>query len=426
MRSRTRRPVLLSVFALVLVAGGGAVAEPSNGDTGPIPVEVERDIVDLSPDVDASWSLRNVFAPITGLFMGGPGYWYDTRRIEIDTTPAHGVLDLFYVRANFQKRFEQAQSPATVILPPRIRATARDALIIRAFAEGYRQQKLTIKVGSRQDRVVIDLEPLPNTLRAIAHSYFGGRSSLSFLLTESPTFRIQEAEDGISLILSETAMTPESRASVEGTLSPVLSELYAQQLGEDLLIKIGFAADSGYGEPEVRSRQSFDAARELHRFTLDLVPAEGSESVVRARAALAKVRTRNVTGCALRFEQGLRAGLDEGSLARALAPSGSFTDSYLRAAMRRLGEISPDHAVRFTSGAVFRPQVPIELEAALSQASRAIGYLALLRTFVLDMEGPKHQTETLRGLIAPELGSEPFAAILSDAEAQQLDCIASG
>jgi hypothetical protein len=69
--------------------------------------------------------------------------------------------------------------------------------------------------------------------------------------------------------------------------------------------------------------------------------------------------------------------------------------------------------------------VPIELEAALSQASRAIGYLALLRAFVLDMEGPKHQTETFRGMIAPELGSEPFAAILSDAEAQQLDCIAS-
>ena len=137
--------------------------------------------------------------------------------------------------------------------------------------------------------------------------------------------------------------------------------------------------------------------------------------LVRARSALAKVQTADITGCALRFDQSLRGSLDEGALARALSPSGSFTDPYFRAAMRRLGEVSPEGAVHFTTGAVFRPAVPIELEAALSQASSALGFLALLERFVENLEVAEHRPETLRGLVAPELGSDRFGQILAEA-----------
>jgi hypothetical protein len=34
------------------------------------------EVVDLVPDERASWGATNIFAPITGLFLGGPGYWY--------------------------------------------------------------------------------------------------------------------------------------------------------------------------------------------------------------------------------------------------------------------------------------------------------------------------------------------------------------
>lgn len=411
----TRRATSILLAATLLVLSSLALAEQ----------EVERDIVDLRPEDPAGFSMRNVFAPITGLFMGGPGYWYDVREIKIDTTPPGGVLDLFYIRSNFQKRFEQAESPATVILPPRIQATSRDALIIRAFAEGYRQKQLTFKMSSRVDTVIIDLDPLPNTVKLFAHRYFGGRSSLNFLLTEAPTFRLQDSGDGVSLIMNETALSPDAEASLDSASSPVLARLYGQQLGEDLMVKIGFASDSVYGKPEVRSRQTYDAARDLHTFTLDLVPSQPGETVARARAALADVKTADVTGCALRFDASLRDGLDPGSLTRALAPSGSFTDPYFRAAMRRLGEVTPDGVVHFTNGAVFRTAVPIELEAALSQASDAIGYLALLRRFVTVLEIPEHRAETLRGLIAPELGGERFEQIMAKADRSQRDCLAS-
>ena len=71
--------------------------------------------VALIPDKRASWGPTNLFAPITGLFLGGPGYWYSQREIAIDTTPPGAVLDLFYVRRNFQKAYEQADAPVTVI-----------------------------------------------------------------------------------------------------------------------------------------------------------------------------------------------------------------------------------------------------------------------------------------------------------------------
>jgi hypothetical protein len=416
---RQTLPISLATLLLVFTALSAASANEPGGDEA-----IERDVVDLRPDDPAGFTMRNVFAPLTGLFMGGPSYWYATREIEVDTTPRHGTLDLFYIRSNFQKRFEQAESPATVILPPRIQATSRDALIIRAFAEGYRQKQVTLKMGSRQSKVVLDLDPLPNTLKAFAHRYFGGRSSLNFLLSESPTFRLQDGSDGVSLILTETAVTSEAAASIEGSASPVLAELYTQQLGEDLLVKVGFGEDSPYGKPMVRSRQSYDAARGLHQFTLDLVPSEAGESVARARGALAQLQAADVAGCALRFDESLRGGLDEGALARALTPSGSFTDPYFRAAMRRLGELSPEGVVHFASGAVFRPAVPIELEAALSQASGAIGYLALLQRFVEGLEPEEHRVETLRGLVAPEVGTEHFAQVLTTANKSRRDCVA--
>ena len=98
--------------------------------------------VELIPDKRASWRPSNLLAPITGLFLGGPGYWYRQREIAIDTTPPGAVLDLFYVRRNFQKAYEQADAPVTVVLPSRIEADARDSITIRASLPGYRQQEI--------------------------------------------------------------------------------------------------------------------------------------------------------------------------------------------------------------------------------------------------------------------------------------------
>ena len=381
--------------------------------------------VELIPDKRASWGPTNLFAPITGLFLGGPGYWYSQREIAIDTTPPGAVLDLFYVRRNFQKAYEQADAPVTVVLPSRIEADARDSVTIRASLPGYRQQEVHVKVRSRETVVMIDLEPLPNSLVAVAHVYLAGRASLDFLTKEALTFRVQKADDGYSLILTETGESPDSAATLEGVHSVFIESLRPQQLGEDLVVRIALTEQARAAGVEVRSRQAYDPIRRLHSFSFDLVPSDGgAEAVRRARAALADVRPQDVSGCAARFDESLREQLDHSALARALAPKGAFTDPYLRAAMKRLGEVAPDDAITLEDGTKFRASIPLELSAAASQAAEAKGYLALLRRFVALLEPPGERRETLRGLIAPEVGSARFGENVDQAERRERECLA--
>jgi hypothetical protein len=138
---------------------------------------------------------------------------------------------------------------------------------------------------------------------------------------------------------------------------------------------------------------------------------------------LLRLSAKDVSGCALAFDRTLRAGLAPSALARALAPRGSFVDPYIRAAMRRLGEVSPDGVVDFDDGARYRPGVPIELEMSLNQASEARGFLALLRHFVEQLEEDTGaRDEAYRSLVAPQLANSDFIAIVASAESAEASC----
>jgi hypothetical protein len=415
--------LLLAGLAVLVSMSLVAVAHADEEDTG-VDDDFESEVIDMTPDDAVGFSMRNVVAPVRSIFQGGLGYWYSERAIEIDTTPSGGFVDLFYVRRNFQKRFEQAQAPVTVILPPRVKTGPRDALVVRAFQEGYRQQSVTVPVASRKSELVINLEPLPNTLSAVSHRYFGGRSTLMFLTTESPTFRVQEKDSGFNLILSETAQTSEAAGAIAGISSPMIEQATSRQVGEDFMVSVSFVDNL---EVDLRSRLDRDAARDLFTFSLDVLPSQGrGESVAAAQAALARITSDDVSGCRLAFDTALRESLDRGSLSRALTPKGAFTDPYMRAAMRRLGEVSAnDGQVEFDGGLVYRPTVPIELEVSLSQAAEARGYLALLRAFVRELEASEYRRETLRSLIAPELDSLSFGEVVDKAFAKERECAAS-
>ena len=385
----------------------------------------EIETIDMSPDEPASFGARRIGVGLASLFRGSD-YYYKEHSVWVETTPAGAVLDLFYLRSNFQRRFEQAESPVRVLLPPRAEASKQDSLTIRAFADGYRLRTVTLSSNTTQERVVIDLDPLPNTLELLSHRYFAGRTSLTFPTKEPLTFRLQEAADGMSVILTETAKSREAAAALSSARSPIVEEMSGQQLGEDLLVQITYGARAMEQEVEVRSRESYDAARELHGFTLDLLLRNGrAEAVAKAHAALSRLGEPDVTGCTLEFDSELRSRLDPAALARALTPRGSFADPYLRAAMRRLGELSPTGVVSFAGGAKFDPAVPIELDAALSQAAGAVGYLALLRRFVVEFEPEEYRRETLRSLVAPELSLERFGEVVDAAVKSELACQAS-
>jgi hypothetical protein len=410
MRGRRRRGwfALLTLGAALRVGAAGA------------------EVVELIPTERSAWGATNLFAPVTGLFLGGPGYWYSARRIEVDTTPPGAVLDLFYVRGNFQKGYEQSEAPATLVLPSRVEAGPRDSVTIRALLDGYRQGEAHVLVRSRENKVHIELEPLANQLVAMTHGYFAGRTTLNFVTKESLTFRIQQAADGFTVVLTSTGMKAGSEGTLEGVQSSLLKSVKAQQLGEDLVVRVALTEQARARKVETRSRQSFDPVRGLYTFALDVIaPGEdGATPVQRAQAALREIQPGAVTGCAGEFDAALHEQLDPSALARALTPSGGFADPYLRAALKRLGELSPGGELALADGTRFRASVPIELSAAAAQAAEVKGYLAMLREFVARLEPPSDRRESLRGLIAPELGVASFGAVMDAAEERERTCLA--
>jgi hypothetical protein len=396
------RPFAIAVSLLLLAAAGWSTAAAA-------------ETVVLKPDRPASWRPSKVFAFLR------PGHNYGERSIDIETTPSGATIDLFYVRANFQKRYEQAESPARVILPSRADAGPRDAVTIRAFAEGYRQKEVSVRVASKQDKVLIELDPLPNSLVAVSHTYFAGRASLAFLTKEPLAVRIQNRGQDFSVILAETARGPELGDSLDGIRSPLIDAVESLQLGEDLLVQV--KTPPGRSDIQLRARQSREELRDLYVYAVDMIPADGGvELVKRARKTLAGITAADVGGCAAAFDASLRRSLDPAALSRALAPKGAFTDPYLRAAMKRLGEVSPRRRIAMIDGSTFNPANSIELAAAMSQPAEARGYLALLRTFVNEFERGGHFDETLRSLLAPEIGATRFNEILAHAETAEGSC----
>jgi hypothetical protein len=144
--------------------------------------------------------------------------------------------------------------------------------------------------------------------------------------------------------------------------------------------------------------------------------------VDQAQQVLKRIQSRDVSGCALEFDHSLRSQLEAEALSRTLAPSSSFLDPYLEAALKRLGEISPDAVISLTDGSRFRPSRPLELSAASVQSAQALGYLALLRKFVAELEPSTDQRNTLRGIIAPGTTNSDFDAIIETAEESERRC----
>jgi hypothetical protein len=370
----------------------------------------------LKPGDRAGWSPSQLFSSMR------PDYHSD-RTLKIDTSPPGATLDLFYVRASFQKRYEQAQAPVVLELPTRAEAGKRDSVTIRAFLPGHKIETRHVSVKGSDDRLLIELHPLDNTLVSVAHTYFAGRAGLSLLLRTPASVRVQKAERGFSLILAQTAGEPSAEAVLGGLRSPLLAGASVQQLGEDLLLKVQLPDGVSGSGVELRSREQEDPVRGLHRFTVDMIPkGQADAGVARARAALGQIGAGDVTGCAGAFDRSLRQSLDREALARALAPRGDFTDPYLRAALKRLGEVSPGGAIQLEDGARYRPGVPLELAAAASQAASARGYLALLRQWVRLLEPEPYHAEALRSLIAPEMQPAEFARALARARAAEASC----
>jgi hypothetical protein len=372
-----------------------------------------EETIELIPDERAGWSPSQMFS------FARPGF-YENRTLRIETTPPGAKLDLFYVRASFQKRYEKADAPVTVLLPKRSAAGKRDSVTIRAALDGYKIETVHVPVRGDQDHVNIELQPLPNTLAAVAHTYFAGRAGLTFLTRVPAQVRVQTGTDGFTVVLGQTGGDARVGAVLDAVRNPFVQSLQSNQLGEDLLLQVKLQQGLDAKELGIRSRESQDSVRGLYRYTIDMAP-NGASSVERARGALGQIGAGDVSGCANAFDATLRKKLDRAELSRALTPRGEFTDPYVRAALKRLGEVSGG-SIRLEDGTTYRAGVPIELTAAATQAASAQGFLALLRAWVRALEAPEYRSEALRSLVAPELDAQQFDRALAAANAAERSC----
>jgi hypothetical protein len=280
---------------------------------------------------------------------------------------------------------------------------------------------VSVPVRSRVDELLIELDPLSNALSAVTHLYFADTARIGFVTKEAVVARNQAARGGFSLILLQTGATPDALASLAKVRNPLIASVRPQQLGEDLVVR--FALTEHADSNATRNLQSYDPVRRLHTFTVSVEPKGGAgNSVRRSIDALARIQPSDVDACALRYEVELRKRLEPAALARALDASQSPIGKYLNAAMRRLGDLSPDRIVTLADGTTYRVDIPLELSAATSQAAQVVGYLAMLRAFVAELEAEAYRVETLRGIVAPELGPERFAGVLEAGEVAERAC----
>ena len=113
---------------------------------------------------------------------------------------------------------------------------------------------------------------------------------------------MQQEGEGFALFLSESSMSEQAGRTLSNVANGLVAESFGQQLGEDLAIRVTLRDDLG-GEIELRSRQAYDAPRELYIFAIDLVPKDGGAAAVGgALEALARRKAAYLSKCALRFD----------------------------------------------------------------------------------------------------------------------------
>ena len=369
--------------------------------------------VDLIPTERAAWSPKNLGIGVTSM-LGGWNYWYTVREISVETVPSNADLRLYYIRSNFQKRFEQSHTPALVKIPPRVDMTYKDAVKFHAIADGYLAQEVSYDAQKVPDHVVLQLHVLPNSLVSLSHTELAGRTSLTMRTTEQPDVRMSKNTSlkGFQIALTKTAVKLEGKPPAGGGH---VTGLAALQLGEDAIIRV----ETDAGDLEVRSRQSFDAVQSQYVYVFDIVPpgtAAPSDGQVRARLdALAFTPEAN---CDDRFAAVLREKLGDAALTDAFRPSGELTDMYQREAMLRLGRYH-EGTVKTDTGETLRTGSSLELALAMQSAARVKGYLALLAALAQSEPQP---ADALRTLIAPTLSPADFSPVYDAGQAARRDC----
>ncbi|MBW2271849.1 MAG: hypothetical protein JRG96_01155 [Deltaproteobacteria bacterium] len=377
---------------------------------------------ELQVDLVPKRRLKNQ-APVF-LALLRPGRYGSERSIRVETVPAGAELELFYLRNGAQLAYKKGSAPLRVRLPRRLKVSELDYFVARARAPGYETQETSVPVISDVTLLQIPLQPLGNELLAAAHSHLAGRTALALDTSELPNLRSYRGADGINVIFLRTAPGSEELAAALGALrSPHLARVGLLAAGEDLVVQLELTPEAVEQGLDLRVLSAPGASHFSHRTVVVLAsPTAAVARVARTRQALARIGGERVFGCGSSFDGALRAALERDALSRALAPGSRTMGPTLRAAMRRLGEISDEGTLQLEDGSTLDLRRPLELELAMSRAAEVRGYLSLLRALCEELEDEQWRATALQGLVAPAEQGQAFPAALSAAQDAEARC----
>lgn len=397
----------------VLAAAAFAVAAlaPRAAVCVEVPPDVEQ--IDLYPPEQVMWGPRNLIAGMTSV-LGLWGYWYRPKHVLIETVPADAHVSLYYIRGNFQKRFERVHAPIVVDLPSRINSSSADTFRYRVAKDGFLVVEDRFPVHDVPDKLLIELAPLPNSLVFVGQTHLADRTTLTLRTTEEPQVRMAKGSNAkdFTIALSETANKLEETPDLKAGF---LAGVELQQLGEDLLLRVATTREG----LEVRSRSSRDPVRREFVITLDLIPP-GTRMITAGDISqeLAAVPFTGASRCDARFEAVLRERLDRSVTTRAFRSSAPVIEYYQKESMRKLGRLDTGR-VHGISGETYRIGSPIEFEMAMQSAPEIRGYLGLLGVVARRQDDP---ATFLRSLLAPDMSQADFEAIYQAANRAYAAC----
>ena len=225
-------------------------------------------------------------------------------------------------------------------------------------------------------------------------------------------------------MLVRTGLDPALAAHVASIRDPLLALLRAQQLGEDLVVRLDWSPAVLAEPARVRHFATVDPVRGVYRTRIEIVqPALAADRAERLNAVVRSLELAELGACRDTFERAVRAGLEPGPLASALTPHTSPEGPVLRAALRQYAVASQENALRTLGGEILRVTSPLELEFALTRASEIDGYLAWLERLALNLEPGEDGTLAYRTLVAPTLAPAHFEELYRTAAAARARCL---
>ena len=387
------------------------------------PIPTPLGTIQLIPDTNANNRVP-LFASILR-----PFHYYSERRLVIDSTPAGAQLDLAYLRRGSQLMYRRGRAPLEVVLPTRLQSASADRLLIRGFLPGHERTRRSISVESVDEDIHLELQPLANQVLGVAHGSLGGRSVLELRSAEIPTVRVAEDDAGWTVVLVRTGLAEGYGEQIAGLRDPLL-DIEARQLGDDLVLRIVAVpvskqtAASGRGL-ELRHRSLADPARGESRTRLEVDGPEAPERAMRLLAAVEGMTSQALGACEGPYDRALRDALTDRELAGRLGRDDHPYRATLRAALRRLAEVSPDAVLHTVHGEQIAPASPLEFELAWSRSAEIEGYLGWLGVLAERLDPDDRGALALRSLIAPDWSAARFHALLASAQSARESCRAA-